>query len=42
MYPEFAKKYVKWHWDHHQINQNANFGITLPLFDYILKTRKQN
>lgn len=37
--PEMAKKYLRWHYDHHQGLQNANWCVTLPLFDYILGTR---
>lgn len=39
-YPEFTKKYLRWHWDHHMgIDQNKNWGVTSPLWDYILGTR---
>ncbi len=38
--PEWAKKYVPWHYDHHMgKNQDANWGVTLPIWDYILGTR---
>ena len=38
---EWAKKWVPWHYDHHMgVNQDANWGITLPIWDYILRTRE--
>lgn len=38
--PEWCKKYFGWHWDHHQgTNQDANWCVTFPLWDYILRTR---
>jgi sterol desaturase/sphingolipid hydroxylase (fatty acid hydroxylase superfamily) len=38
---EWAKRWVPWHYDHHMgKNQECNWGITLPLWDYILGTRK--
>jgi sterol desaturase/sphingolipid hydroxylase (fatty acid hydroxylase superfamily) len=40
-YPEFTKKYMKWHWDHHMRNSNKNFGVVLPLSDYLFGTRKK-
>ena len=37
---EWAKRWVPWHYDHHMgKNQDCNWGITLPLWDYILGTR---
>lgn len=37
---EWAKRWVPWHYDHHMgKNQECNWGITLPLWDYILGTR---
>jgi sterol desaturase/sphingolipid hydroxylase (fatty acid hydroxylase superfamily) len=39
--PEWAKKWVPWHYDHHMgKNQDANWGVTLPIWDYILGTRE--
>jgi len=38
--PEWCKKHLRWHWEHHMgKNQEANFCITQPWFDYILGTR---
>ena len=37
---EWAKRWVPWHYDHHMgKDQECNWGITLPLWDYILGTR---
>jgi sterol desaturase/sphingolipid hydroxylase (fatty acid hydroxylase superfamily) len=39
---EWAKNYVPWHWDHHMGPREAveaNWCVTLPLFDYIMGTR---
>ena len=39
-YPKFAKKYMRWHYDHHMgKNQNMNWCVVHPLADYIMKTR---
>lgn len=36
----WAKRWLPWHYDHHMgKNQDANWGVTLPLWDWILKTR---
>jgi sterol desaturase/sphingolipid hydroxylase (fatty acid hydroxylase superfamily) len=40
-HPEFTKKYMKWHWDHHMKDSNKNFGVVLPLSDYLFSTRKK-
>lgn len=38
----FCKKYMPWHYDHHMgKNQNLNWCVTFPLFDYVFKTRKK-
>jgi len=38
--PEWAKKNLKVHYDHHMgKNQDANFCITQPWFDYVMGTR---
>jgi hypothetical protein len=40
--PEWAKKYLRWHWDHHMgQNQDANWCVTYPLADYVLGTRER-
>lgn len=39
--PDYAKKFLPWHYDHHMgKDQNANWCIQFPMFDYILGTRK--
>ena len=38
--PEWAKRKIPWHYDHHMnSNQDANWCVTKPWFDYILGTR---
>lgn len=38
--PEWAKKHLRWHWEHHMgKNQEANFCVTQPWCDYLLGTR---
>lgn len=38
--PEWAKKNVPWHYDHHMnSNQDANWCVTRPWFDYVMGTR---
>lgn len=38
--PEWAKKHVPWHYDHHMnTNQDANWCVTRPWFDYLMGTR---
>lgn len=38
--PVWAKKWVPWHYDHHMgKNQDANWCVTFPFWDYILGTR---
>jgi len=37
---EYARKRIPWHYDHHMTsNQNANWCVTRPWFDYIMGTR---
>jgi hypothetical protein len=39
---QWAKKHVSWHWDHHMGPASAieaNWCVTFPLFDYIMRTR---
>ena len=40
-HPEFTKKYMKWHWDHHMKSPNKNFGVVVPWMDYFFGTRKK-
>lgn len=38
--PMWAKKKIPWHYDHHMnSNQDANWCVTKPWFDYLLGTR---
>lgn len=38
--PEWAKKNIPWHYDHHMnSNQDANWCVTRPWFDYLMGTR---
>ncbi len=38
--PDWAKHKIPWHYDHHMnSNQDANWCVTKPWFDYILGTR---
>lgn len=40
---EWGKKYFPWHYQHHMgKNQNCNWGVTNPIFDYVFGTRKVN
>lgn len=40
LHPEWAKRKIPWHYDHHMnSNQDANWCVTKPWFDYILGTR---
>ena len=40
-HPEFTKKYMKWHWDHHMKSSNKNFGVVVPWMDYLFRTRRK-
>jgi sterol desaturase/sphingolipid hydroxylase (fatty acid hydroxylase superfamily) len=38
--PEWGRRNLTWHYDHHMgPNQDSNWCVTFPLFDYILGTR---
>ena len=38
--PEWGRKRIPWHFDHHMnSNQDANWCVTRPWFDYIMGTR---
>ena len=40
MRPEFGKRYLRWHYDHHMgTNQQANWCVVVPFWDYVLGTR---
>ena len=37
---EWARKHLPWHYEHHMgRNQDANWGVTNPLWDHIMGTR---
>lgn len=39
---EWGKRNFPWHYDHHMgKNQNTNWGVTSPLWDYIMGTRQK-
>ena len=39
---KWGKKWMPWHYDHHMgKDQNKNWGVTSPLFDYIFGTRQK-
>jgi sterol desaturase/sphingolipid hydroxylase (fatty acid hydroxylase superfamily) len=39
--PSFAYRYLPWHVDHHMgKNQDANYNVTIPVFDYVFNTRE--
>ena len=38
--PDWAKRKIPWHYDHHMnSNQDANWCVTKPWFDYVMGTR---
>lgn len=37
-YPEIAKKYFWWHWNHHMRNQNKSWNVVLPITDILTGT----
>ncbi|MCI0571704.1 MAG: sterol desaturase family protein [Myxococcaceae bacterium] len=40
--PAWARVHLPWHYEHHMgVDQNANWCVTFPLFDWILGTRKR-
>ena len=40
-YPSFGKKYVRWHWNHHMMNQNKSWGVVCPLMDILAGTLEE-
>ena len=37
--PSWGRKWFPWHWRHHMgKNQNKNWGVTNPMFDYLFGT----
>ena len=41
IFPEWATLQCRWHIEHHLGNQDKNFNIVFPLFDYIFRTREK-
>jgi hypothetical protein len=40
--PGWAREHLPWHYDHHLgPNQDANWGVTWPWMDWIMKTREE-
>jgi hypothetical protein len=40
--PDWAREHLPWHHDHHMgKDQNANWCVTYPLFDYVMGTRRK-
>lgn len=40
--PYWCRKYLRWHWDHHMgKDQDCNWGVVTPLWDYVFGTRKK-
>jgi sterol desaturase/sphingolipid hydroxylase (fatty acid hydroxylase superfamily) len=38
--PDWARRTIPWHYDHHMnSNQDANWCVTRPWFDYVMGTR---
>lgn len=40
-HPEFTKKYMWWHWNHHMVNPNENWCVVSPVADYIYGSLKR-
>ena len=39
--PSYARENAPWHYDHHMgRDQHANWGVRLPIFDYVFGSRK--
>lgn len=39
---QWGKRWMPWHYDHHMgINQDSNWCVTNPMWDYILRTRNK-
>lgn len=39
--PEWARKHLPWHYDHHMgPNQHSNWCVTHPFFDHVMGTRE--
>jgi sterol desaturase/sphingolipid hydroxylase (fatty acid hydroxylase superfamily) len=41
--PEWARRHLRWHYDHHMgRNQDANWCVTWPWFDWLMGTRERH
>ena len=40
-HPEFTKKHMWWHWNHHMVSPNENWCIVSPVADYIYGSLKK-
>jgi sterol desaturase/sphingolipid hydroxylase (fatty acid hydroxylase superfamily) len=41
--PTWGRRWMPWHWDHHMgPDQNCNWGVTSPIFDILLGTRRSS
>lgn len=41
--PLWAKRHLRWHYEHHLAgDNNANWCVTWPMFDYLMRTRIKN
>jgi hypothetical protein len=40
-YPDKAKKYFWWHWNHHMHSQNKSWNVVFPLTDWIAGTLEE-
>jgi sterol desaturase/sphingolipid hydroxylase (fatty acid hydroxylase superfamily) len=39
--PDWARRWLPWHYDHHMaLDQNQNWGVVVPWWDWVLGTRK--
>lgn len=42
LHPDWAREHLPWHYDHHMgPNQDANWCVSFPLFDYLMGTRER-
>ena len=41
-FPDVAKKYFWWHWNHHMKNQNKSWNVVLPITDLVMGTLQKD
>ena len=41
-FPNIAKKYFWWHWNHHMKNQNKSWNVVLPITDLVMGTLQKD